>query len=318
MAIHDLFSKRQKRLRGEFPDVYQYEELSEKLRVQIIYIITEIFETLNARGADTSVYDDINFPIPKSPFKFIHSILAKENGSFKLTNDQNDAKAVFNYLLKEKSTEKVLDVVELCFQVINTNIRNNPTCQWRDDLHPKFDEAISDLNSRFNEHGVGYSFCNNQLIRIDSQFIHSEAVKPVLILLANDPYYEGANQEFLKAHEHYRHKRYKECLVECCKSFESLMKAICEKRKWDYKPTDTASKLIKTCFEHKLIPCYMDNQIASLKQILESGVPTIRNKEGGHGQGAEIVEVSEHLASYCLHLTASNLLFLANCEKQLP
>jgi hypothetical protein len=49
---------------------------------------------------------------------------------------------------------------------------------------------------------------------------------------------------------------------------------------------------------------------------LESGTPTVRNKEGGHGQGTEITTIPEHLASYTLHLTATNLLFLANCEEK--
>lgn len=40
----------------------------------------------------------------------------------------------------------------------------------------------------------------------------------------------------------------------------------------------------------------------------ESRVLTIRNKEGGHGQGPELSTVPEHCASYTLHLTASNLL----------
>lgn len=59
----------------------------------------------------------------------------------------------------------------------------------------------------------------------------------------------------------------------------------------------------------------MQNQFSSLRILLESGVPTIRNKEGGHGQGDEVTNVPEHLASYTLHLTASNLLFLAKCDE---
>jgi len=50
---------------------------------------------------------------------------------------------------------------------------------------------------------------------------------------------------------------------------------------------------------------------------LESGIPTIRNKEGGHGQGVNISNVPEHFASYSLHLTASNLLFLMQCSEKL-
>ncbi|MDP1861483.1 MAG: hypothetical protein Q8K82_22640, partial [Gemmatimonadaceae bacterium] len=38
MSIFDLFSKRQKRLRGEAPDVYTYDRLPEPLRAQIVHI----------------------------------------------------------------------------------------------------------------------------------------------------------------------------------------------------------------------------------------------------------------------------------------
>lgn len=34
MAILDIFSKRQARLRGEVPDMYRYDEVPQKLRVQ--------------------------------------------------------------------------------------------------------------------------------------------------------------------------------------------------------------------------------------------------------------------------------------------
>lgn len=308
MAIFDLFSKRQKKLRGEFPDVYQYEEIQNQFRHQIVHIIQDTIGT-GWTHEKTNIYE------------YVHRVLSKEYGfpSLKKGYYDKDNEAVLNFFLQSENYEQCLDIIEFFFRIMDGYITKNYE-MYRHYANPqqKPNDAINELNERFKEWGIGYEFQSGELIRIDSQFIHSETVKPVLILLASEKIYDGVNQEFLNAHEHYRHKRYKECLVECCKSFESLMKAICEKRKWDYKPTDTASKLIKTCFEHKLIPSYMDNQIASLKQILESGVPTIRNKEGGHGQGAEITEVSEHLASYCLHLTASNLLFLANCEKQLP
>jgi len=46
MTIFDLFSKRQKRSRGEVPDVYQYETIPTELRVQIIHIIRDAFGDL--------------------------------------------------------------------------------------------------------------------------------------------------------------------------------------------------------------------------------------------------------------------------------
>ena len=47
----------------------------------------------------------------------------------------------------------------------------------------------------------------------------------------------------------------------------------------------------------------------------ESGAPTVRNKEAGHGQGSEPVNVPEYLAAYVLHLTASNIVLLVEAYK---
>lgn len=41
--IFDLFSKRQKKLRGDVPDVYVYDNIPNALRVQIIHIWSDSF-----------------------------------------------------------------------------------------------------------------------------------------------------------------------------------------------------------------------------------------------------------------------------------
>nr|WP_197971209.1 hypothetical protein [Citrobacter freundii] len=207
-----------------------------------------------------------------------------------------------------------LDIIELSFKVIDINVREN---EWQfRSCKQKPSDAISELNCRFKEAGLGYQFESGELIRVDSQFIHSDAVKPTLQLLGKQRFYLGVNDEFLSAHEHYRHQRYKECLNDCLKSFESLMKAIHKKHSWQFNDTDTAKKLINSCLSNGLVPEYLQNQFSSIRILLESGIPTIRNKEGGHGQGSDVTKVPEHLASYTLHLTATNLLFLAKCEEK--
>jgi len=135
--------------------------------------------------------------------------------------------------------------------------------------------------------------------------------------LLSDKNYAGANAEFLKAFEHYRHGNTKECLIECLKAFESTMKAICTKRKWPFKSTDTAKALIEVCFLHKLIPDLIQSHVSAFRATLESGIPTVRNKLAGHGQGATIVDVPPHYASYMLHLTATTIQFLVEAEKEL-
>jgi len=44
-VIFDLFSKRQKRLRGDVPDIYTYDDIPNTLRVQIIHIWYDVLGT---------------------------------------------------------------------------------------------------------------------------------------------------------------------------------------------------------------------------------------------------------------------------------
>lgn len=311
MAISNIYSKRQKKLRGEISDVYSYDDIPNTLRVQIIHIIRDTI-------GSCSTYSRMNgyaYRMSHSDFvyKEICETLQHEYGVFELKKDANSYYTeIFDFFLGQKDIEKCLDIIELSFQYIDNYIREN---QYS--FKQKADDAISDLNYRFRENGVGYQFEQGEIIRVDSQLIHSEVVKPTLLILSSTSEYDGVLHEFMSAHEHYRNKKYKECLNDCLKSFESLMKAIHEKHHWDYNPNDTAKKLINSCLTNNLIPEYLQNQYSSMRILLESGIPTIRNKEGGHGQGTSVTNVPEHLASYTLHLTATNLLFLVKCEEQL-
>jgi hypothetical protein len=164
---------------------------------------------------------------------------------------------------------------------------------------------------------VGYQFVDGEIIRVDSEIIHAEVVKPALSLLRAREY-SGAQAEFLKAHEHYRHGNTKEALAECLKAFESVMKVICHKRKWSHDPQATSKALLKVLFDNGLIPQFWEQHFSALRSTLESGVPTARNRLGGHGQGGQVVQVPPFLAAYVLHLTASAIVFLCEAEKTLP
>ena len=303
MGVLDLFSKRQKRLRGEISDVYVYNELSNPLRVQIIHIVRDAF------GIDT--YSDKS----SKAYEFLKDALCREYGLFELVKyAESDAKSVFSFFLAEESIERALDVVELCFKVINGYIRNDREYRSSTIRKIESDDAINELNVRFKENGVGFQFESNELIRVDSEFLHTEAVKPTLTVLRGEGF-KGANEEFLLAHEHYRHGRYKECLVDSLKAFESTIKAICIIRGWSFQTTDTAKALINICFSKELLPSYLESQFGSLRSLLESGVPTVRNKNGGHGQGSEPVSVPEYFARYTLNLTATSILFLVEAHQ---
>jgi hypothetical protein len=220
---------------------------------------------------------------------------------------------VFKFFLQEEVIERALDVVELCFKIINTSIPGNDSYKYNTDRKLNAEEAVAELNERFKEHGIGYQFESDELIRLDSDFLHAEAIKPTLMILRGKDF-KGANEEFLLAHEHYRHGRHKECLVDALKAFESTMKAICKIRRWPSQPNDTAKTLISTCLDQGLLPSYLESQLGSLRSLLESGVPTVRNKHGGHGQGPDPTVVPEYLARYALNLTATSILFLVEAH----
>lgn len=314
MAIFDLFSKRQKKLRGDVPDVYTYDDLPNALRVQIVHIWYDVL------GNSEEYYLHHKAEEVKSAYKFIVDTLCREYGLFRLPSAKEHGDRVYltelaNYLLQESDVERQLDAVELSFKIVN-HLTRDYNYLHRSDSSKRADNALDELNNRFKEHGVGFQFLENEIIRIDSELLHSEAVKPALRLL-NEKGYQGAQQEFLSAYEHYRRGKNKESLNDCLKSFESTMKAICDKRKWAYQPNATAKDLIQVCFDNDLVPSFWQQQFSSLRSMLESSIPTGRNKLSGHGQGATPTSVPDYLVGYMLHMTASTLVFLTTAENKL-
>ena len=307
MAIFELFSKRQKKLRGEIPDIYQYDEIPNQLRVQIIYI-----------WKDTIGKDEGPFAI-RTNYQLIIDTLCREYGFFELPTaryGKNALQELADFLLQETNIEKVIDVIEVSFKVVSIITSKNGYLQRYQDAPKVAKRGIKELNNRFKEHGVGYQFINNEIIRIDSELIHVETVKPALKLL-NEEHYQGAQEEFLSAYEHYRHGKNKEALNDCLKSFESTMKAIIDKHGWEVKNNATANNLIKVCFDNNLIPSFWQTQVTSLKSMLESSIPTGRNRLSGHGQGSTPTVIPDYLVAYMLHMTASTLVFLTTAEKNM-
>lgn len=310
MAIFDLFSKRQKKLRGDVPDVYVYDNLPQPLRVQIVHIWTDTL------GKGEQYWGGQ----VKQSYELIVNTLRREYGLFKLPGAKDYGDTEFltelaNFFLQVDDVEKALDAIELSFRVIDRFTRSWEYLR-RNDASERADQAISELNNRFKEHGVGFQFVEGEIVRVDSELLHVEAVKPALRLL-NEKNYKGAQQEFLSAYEHYRNGKNKEALNDCLKAFESTMKAICDKRNWTYQPNATAKALIKVCFDNDLVPTFWQQQLSSLRSMLESSIPTGRNKLSGHGQGTSPTTVPDHLVAYMLHMAASTLVFLTTAEKSL-
>ncbi len=301
MPIHKIYSKRKKMESGEFPDVFQYDQIPTGLKNQIVNSMESLY----------------GFSSPKI-YEWVESTLANEYGLRSLSEisgvrGYEGKEKIDTFVIRRASTDQILDVVELAYGPMFELARRMDPYNYSP---TSFQESIREINYRFQEHGVGYQLESGLIIRVDSQFVHSEVTQPALKFLS-DPIYVGANEEFLTALGHYHKRRYKECMVESLKAFESCMKVICKERGWNYDTGANASQLISIMLKEELIPKFMQTHFTSLKSTLESGVPTLRNKMGGHGQGPEQSPVPDYLAAHILHLTASNILLLARANEEL-
>jgi hypothetical protein len=71
-------------------------------------------------------------------------------------------------------------------------------------------------------------------------------------------------------------------------------------------------------FAEKLIPKWTQSEFAAVRSLLESGLPTARNRSAGHGQGSAVRQVPDYLAALALHMAATNMVLLVEAVNGLP
>lgn len=307
MPVIELYSKRRKRELGLEPDVYTYENFNANLRAQICYVIDDVLGIQNRNELERN-------------YGSICEVLRREYGVYKLVAGLHARASVMDelgqFISLEQDIDRVLDAIELCFVIAESYRDKAYTYRYpQEDTGAYIDECVSELNTRFKEHGKGYEVSDGRVLRIDSELLHTEAVKPAISFL-NQPDYAGPRDEFFGAYEHYRHGNLKEALNDALKAFESTIKVVLELRGWEYDKTSPAKRLLAVLLANNFLPSYHQNHLNALSTLLESSVPTIRNKEGGHGQGSEVSEVEPEIAAYVLHMTASAIVMLCSLEKK--
>lgn len=295
MAVHTLYSYRKQATDGDLPDVYVYDKLPQQLRVQIAHIW--------------------NDAIPEHGWAYIERTVAREYGTFSIGAGEDARARCWDVLMSRRKVEAVLDVVEASFRYAETSFVSDDsllaTVANARTSSPA--EAIEELNERFKRACVGYRYEDGRIIRIDDELIHAEVVKPALRVL-NQPGFEGPRDEYLSAHSHYRAGEMKDAITDANNAFESTLKAICDQRRWDFPRGATASNLVKIVRDRGLLPDHMGKSFEQLAATLKSGLPSVRNEEGAHGQGSTPTKTQGFVASYALHLAAAKILFLTEAH----
>ena len=294
--MYTLYSKRMKNASGE-PEVYIYDTFPQAFRNQFFYVIEELFDYLENNGLS-------------GVWSFIHDSFARELGVKSLGYPGYSERNQIERFAEKAEDTDFLDFLEYVFSRLSQTRDVSIGYVSPDEVNKQITSAFVEMNFRFKQHNLGYEFVKDVLIRKDNEHLHQNTVKPALRLLYENGF-QGAEQEFLDAFEHRRKGENKDAILDALKAFESTMKAICDGMGYSYDPAkSTAKELIGILENNAFYPAYMNNHMTSLRTSLESGLPTMRNKNAGHGQGAAVVNVSDEFAEYALNLAATNIVLL--------
>lgn len=242
-------------------------------------------------------------------WKFIAKALRKEFGVHRLARAETEGREVIGFL-ESADAAQFIDTVELCARVLE-RVASEWAGHQREQkgVEQKSEDAIEEINVRFRQAGVGYQFVEGIAIRLDSEYAHEEVVRPALSLL-RDAQYAGPQEEFLRAHRHYRNGEYPQAITESAKAFESMLKVVCDAKGWSYDKGSRASDLLKRVRSEGLWPDYLDASFDQLLATLSSGLPRVRNEDGAHGQGGVPRSTPPYIAGYALHLAAAKILLI--------
>lgn len=302
-----LYSERKRDVNGE-PEIYLYDSFPSPFRRQLFLIISDVMTkivSMTHRAFWTQLHDVF---CREKGIKSMGSLEADEY-------DESRAKDNFEEYIESATDTDILDIMDFAFQVFDKFYRGSFGSNPLLGIDESIDNAMAELNRRFEQHRLGYEFSNGEIRRIDNKIIYKEYIKPALNLLFTAGF-EGAEEEYEKAFKAKMRGDYKNAIVEAEKAFESTMKTICSKRAYPFDPVqDSAKKLITVLKDNGFFPTYMEDHLNIIVKALENGAPTVRNKAAGHGQGEEIVDIPVSYAEYVIGLVAVNMVLLVKIFK---
>jgi hypothetical protein len=212
--------------------------------------------------------------------------------------------------------DALLDIVDIAVAFIDVDVRDYQGRQAPSHLRycqvamgP--DDALREVDVRLREAGTVYRVADGAITKSTDDFSHEAAVVPALQALAA-PGFENALKEFHDALAAYRGGKYDIVLQKANHAFESTMKVISGKMRWPYEETATAKKMLDVMMSNRLVAPMRDSALKALATLLESDLPTLRNKmpSAGHGAGEKKADIPEPVAAYAVNVAAANIRLL--------
>jgi len=307
--IFDVFSRRHDSLAKA--DLH----VPESTRTRVLLWCREIFG--NSRSEFSTGDYRLEF------WEQIHGLLQYRHGRLKLSGRQHSPQSSADDALAFVRTcrgDEFLDFLEYIFRVdcfSRVSLPENQLIEELNDLLRQDDlpyhvtgfvkETVQEVPSYPPFAGRQATMIKTlaypKVIMRENELLHVQVVAPTLKVLQR-PAFRNANGEYLEALEDFRKGDFGDCLTKCGSAFESVLKVLCDLKRWPYRPTDTAGALVKIVLSNTRLENYFE-PVLMIVAILRNRLST------SHGAGSSVRNVPRNLARYALNATASAILLLA-------
>lgn len=311
--MFELFSRRRARKEGAYPPPPGKREFSPRVRDALFYLLRDTF------GEYDEAPSYITGPFAGNAlWERFHSTLlisSDEYHAFSRRANWNALENIFHFF-RAATAPALIDALDYGVFLV----AHGASSLHRS--HSKYDlgrygvthspsETLARIDDMLRSEGTIYRIADDEIVVSTDDFTHNEAIVPALQALA-EPGFENALQEFHAALKDLRHSDYADALSKANHAFESTMKVIASNMRWPFNENDTANRLVAVMLQHGLVPTMRESAFNGLRMLLESDVPTLRNRmpSAGHGAGTQNPNIPAPIASYAVVAAANNISLL--------
>ena len=256
-------------------------------RRKILYLLEDFNEIYNETTETNWNYEETSFQKVYIDLKKVYgysSLKSFINNEFVETTNLED------FLLGTKP-ENFIDSVELFMEYITEDNKKQ--------------SFTKELNQILKIEEFPIRMMDGEFFRLDSEFAESEILSKTNRLLKEESF-EKANTDFIDARKRLSNGDYSGCIISANNSIESYLKKLLDKNK------ENQGSLKKSLMKSGIIPDYFNGFLDYFEGILQASF-TIANKSSRHGQKelpSDINKVDEPIASFCLNLVGTLIIFI--------
>jgi hypothetical protein len=167
-----------------------------------------------------------------------------------------------------------------------------------------------EMNSILEEERSDWRMADGQFFKVDSQFLEAHVIAKSYELLKAAGF-EGALDELNQARNELAADNVKGAIHNACKSLESVIKAVSDTE------SGNASALVRGLADKGFYDGIPEDVGRAFGEQVLMALPFLRNRLGGHGQGANVLEVPRLYGELAVHLAATFIHFVVHRSVQL-